>query len=105
MFWHDTFQGCEDFICKPKDFVLHILLVPSGTIHFKQIYDCENHTNNNKIQNDDNQHHITTEVTGRKMSSNYEPQIFITNNIPTMTHFIVAHLNQDTFYFTLPHMT
>ena len=76
MFWYGTFQGCEDFICKPKDFVLHVLLVPSSTIkYFKQIYDCENnHTNNNEIHKDDNQHHSTTDVTGHKISSNYETQ-------------------------------
>jgi hypothetical protein len=92
MFWQGTFQGCEDFTCKPKDFVLHILLVPSGTIHFKQIYDCENnHTNNNEIQNYDNQHPITTDITGDKIASNYEPQIFITNNVPIKTHLITAH--------------
>jgi len=68
MFWHGTFQGCEDFICKPKYFVLHVLLVPSGTIkHFKRIYDCENnHTNNNEVHKDNNQHHSTTDVTGHK---------------------------------------
>ena len=91
------FRVVRTSYAKPKDFVLHILLVTFGTIHFRQIYDCENnHTNNNEIQNDDNQHHITTDVTGHKISSNYEPQIFITNNIPITTHFIATHTSTKT---------
>lgn len=86
MFWQGTFQGCEDFICKQKEFFFHILFIPSGTTkHFKKFMIVKiiilitikyiMMTTNTTVQ-------LMLLVT--KLSSKYDSQIFITSNIPIL---------------------